>query len=76
GGDCDDDAAAVFPGAVEVCNGLDDDCDGLVDPGCAEPRAFLGGEACSGCAARGAGASPWGLVWLGMLWLGFRRVSR
>ncbi|MFH1465208.1 MAG: putative metal-binding motif-containing protein [Pseudomonadota bacterium] len=29
--DCDDTDAAVNPGAVEVCNGLDDDCDGLVD---------------------------------------------
>ncbi len=29
--DCDDLNAAVFPGAVEVCNGMDDDCDGLVD---------------------------------------------
>ncbi|GDX79030.1 hypothetical protein LBMAG42_08410 [Deltaproteobacteria bacterium] len=30
--DCDDADAAVFPGATEVCNGLDDDCDGVVDP--------------------------------------------
>ncbi|MEC8424357.1 MAG: putative metal-binding motif-containing protein, partial [Myxococcota bacterium] len=25
--DCDDTDAAVNPGAVEVCNGVDDDCD-------------------------------------------------
>ena len=31
GADCDDTDAAVFPGAVEVCNGRDDDCDGLAD---------------------------------------------
>jgi len=31
--DCDDDANAVFPGALEVCNGVDDDCDGAVDDG-------------------------------------------
>ncbi|MEN9787696.1 MAG: hypothetical protein RLZZ299_2960 [Pseudomonadota bacterium] len=31
GGDCDDAAAAVHPGAVEVCGGADEDCDGLVD---------------------------------------------
>lgn len=30
-GDCDDDDAAVFPGAFEVCNNIDDNCDGLVD---------------------------------------------
>ncbi len=32
-GDCDDNAASVFPGAVEVANGLDEDCDGVVDEG-------------------------------------------
>jgi hypothetical protein len=26
GGDCDDDDAALHPGAPELCNGLDDDC--------------------------------------------------
>ena len=29
--DCDDDDSAVNPGAAEVCNEIDDDCDGLVD---------------------------------------------
>ncbi len=29
--DCDDNAAVVNPNAVEVCNGLDDNCDGLTD---------------------------------------------
>jgi hypothetical protein len=31
GTDCDDDDDAVNPGAVELCNGLDDDCDGDTD---------------------------------------------
>ena len=30
-GDCDDDAAAVHPDAVEACDGLDNDCSGQVD---------------------------------------------
>jgi hypothetical protein len=35
-GDCDDERAAVNPGAVEVCNTQDDDCDGTADEdGCA-----------------------------------------
>ena len=31
--DCDDGDAAVYPGADEYCNGVDDDCDGDVDEG-------------------------------------------
>ena len=31
--DCDDADATVFPGAEEVCNGLDDNCDGDIDEG-------------------------------------------
>ena len=30
-GDCDDTASAVHPGAAEICNGADDDCDGVAD---------------------------------------------
>ncbi len=43
--DCDDFRASVMPGSLEVCNGLDDDCDGTTDePGeadlaCAAPNA-------------------------------------
>ena len=31
GDDCDDAAAAVHPDAEDVCNGIDDDCDGDID---------------------------------------------
>lgn len=31
GNDCDDEDPSIFPGAMEQCNGLDDDCDGRFD---------------------------------------------
>jgi hypothetical protein len=33
-GDCDDTQELVYPGSREVCNGVDDDCDGTIDDTC------------------------------------------
>ena len=67
-------AGAILPG-VEICNGADDDCDGMVDDGCeCDPgitRACYGGPpatrgvgACSdgvqSCNALAGGGSSWG----------------
>ena len=32
--DCDDGAASTYPGAIEACDGVDNDCDGIADEGC------------------------------------------
>ncbi len=42
GSDCDDEDGAVFAGADELCNGFDDDCDGVVDE-----NPIDAGEACT-----------------------------
>ncbi len=34
-GDCNDSAGAIHPGVSDVCDGVDNDCDGTADPGCA-----------------------------------------
>jgi hypothetical protein len=31
-GDCDDANPIIYPGAFEICDGLDDNCDGITDP--------------------------------------------
>lgn len=30
-GDCNDNNSSIYPGGAEICDGLDNDCDGLVD---------------------------------------------
>ncbi len=54
GGDCDDFDEKVHPGAAEVCNGVDDNCDGMVDEGTG-PQ--LCGSAAQTC-VRGACSPP------------------
>jgi hypothetical protein len=40
GGDCDDGAVSIFPGATETCDGVDEDCDGSVDDKASDGSVF------------------------------------
>ena len=53
GGDCDDAMSSRHPGAVEACNGVDDDCDGAVDEGGASATCSAGPNEIAAC-VRGA----------------------
>ena len=75
--DCQPEHPRVYPGALEVCNGIDDDCNGLVD----DIEELCDGwdndcdgevdEDCSRCDVNDTGGSA--LIFLPLLWAVPRR---
>ncbi|MFT3839319.1 MAG: MopE-related protein [Myxococcaceae bacterium] len=65
-GDCDDSRPEVHPGAIEVCNGRDDDCDGLTD----SESPTLDRAACQSSLGVCAGAHHLRTECVGGQWLG------
>lgn len=69
GDDCDDGSADTHPGAEEICNDIDDDCNGTIDDG----------EVCKrdkGCGCAAADGSPASALFLLLLIAGLVRLRR
>jgi hypothetical protein len=67
GTDCDDTSAAISPADTEICNGVDDDCDGSRDEGMSDADAdgicdALDSEECDGADNDGDGSADEGLT--------------
>ena len=58
--DCNDASAAAFPGAAEVCNGQDDDCDGKFDEDLPDHPYYVDADqdGVGGSARSGVGCGP------------------
>lgn len=68
GDDCDDANAAAHPGGIEICDGVDNDCNGIID----DNATFipLSGEVVVSSPALQP-ASPGGLAWSGSVYASF-----
>ncbi len=77
--DCDDDDPARFPNAIEICDGIDNDCNGRVDDGgfcagsCDPGNVFGGYELIAGLPTTSTiGSSVWTGSGFGVVWGGVR----
>ncbi len=60
-GDCNDENATVHPGADEICDGVDNDCNGIVDDGDED------GDGVNNCEDLCPGTGPEGAAWKRLL---------
>ena len=43
--DCNDEADTAYPGAPEICDGIDNNCDAIIDEGLVSTNTWIGGDA-------------------------------
>jgi hypothetical protein len=60
-GDCDDLSASVNPAGTEVCNSIDDDCDGSTDEGTTPVAGAISGNA-TGCVSVVTGSATYSIA--------------
>ena len=63
GDDCDDAEAAIFPGAIELCDAIDNDCDSIADSGVVGTEAVCSGGSCLDVLMQLPGSSD-GIYWI------------
>jgi hypothetical protein len=63
GGDCDDENMGVYPNARENCDGVDEDCDGVIDNGALGSESSCPGSSCQEILDDGSDDGD-GLYWL------------
>lgn len=62
GNDCDDTRASAFPGNKEICDGVDNDCNGVIDDGARYVTAVGTGDGVRISSASLAKSSPGGIA--------------
>ncbi|MCX6198445.1 MAG: metallophosphoesterase [Bacteroidetes bacterium] len=68
-GDCNDGSATVYPGTTEICfNGIDDNCNGLIDEACISISGTASNTICTGTSFGAvnitvSGNTPYSFLW-------------
>ena len=74
-GDCDDNDPWAGPGVVEMCDGIDNDCDGVVDEDCMSEGVTTEEKGECGCGGIPGAAAVFPVLLAGLAVTRRRRVA-